>query len=137
MRSGELRYLYEYMAEEPVARAALWSWFKANYGLVVKRVSTRGMSHSVGILSNACDTAASKALADFFGPKVGDIGMALRRLGAGRRENRAMRRVKYAKGREIASHFFARIAKKKPRLVAEPGWPFLFANLKLIQSKCQ
>ena len=101
MRSGELRYLYEYMAEEPVARAALWSWFKANYGLVVKRVSTRGMSHSVGILSNACDTGASKALADFFGPKVGIWNGTMRPLALAKEKIGQCVAFKYAKGQEI------------------------------------
>jgi hypothetical protein len=103
MRSGELRFLYEYMADEPVARSVLWSWFKANYALIVKRVSTRGMSHSVTILSNACDQGASKALADFFGPKVDGWEGTARPLALAEEKIGQCIAFKSAKGREIAA----------------------------------
>ena len=43
MRKGELGYVYQYMQAEPVARVQLWSWFKDNYPMILKRLSPFGM----------------------------------------------------------------------------------------------
>jgi len=73
MRTGELRYLYEYMADEPVARNTLWSWFTQNYSAILARVSAQGMRRPVSTLEKACDTGAQSALNGFFGPKTDEL----------------------------------------------------------------
>jgi alanyl aminopeptidase len=70
MRTGELRYLYEYMADEPVARNTLWSWYTQNFNAILARVSAQGMRRPVSTLEKACDPGAQSALDNFFGPKT-------------------------------------------------------------------
>lgn len=73
MRAGELRYLYEYMAQEPFAQRALWRWYKANYEALLLRVSRDGMREAPAILSQACDPTSRDELEAFFRPKVGEL----------------------------------------------------------------
>jgi alanyl aminopeptidase len=73
MRTGELRYLFEYMGEEPPAWAALWSWYKSNYTAMLKRVSRDGMVRAVGTLRSACDETARDDVDAFFAPKTTEL----------------------------------------------------------------
>ena len=102
MRTGELRYLTQYMADEPVARGAMWNWFKANYDRMLARLSTRGVWRAVSVLSNACDEGARKSLADFFGPKTGVLQGSARPLALAEEKIGECIAVKAVKGREIA-----------------------------------
>src|SRR5262249_43413198 len=70
MRIGEIRYLFIYLKEEPVARAALWAYLKANLPAFEKRLSSQGLERVPGILERPCDTASRDDLRDFFGPKT-------------------------------------------------------------------
>ena len=80
MRIGELRYLYENLPEEPVGRAALWSYINAHYADFAKKLSARGMGGTAMILHTACD-ADSHAQADqFFQSKLGEALGAKRRI---------------------------------------------------------
>jgi len=79
-RIGELRYLTEYMAKEPAARTELWRYEKANFDVLAKRLTLRGMGRMAEVLQQACD-AGSRADADaFLGPKVPSMYGAARRL---------------------------------------------------------
>ncbi|MGC9954372.1 MAG: M1 family aminopeptidase [Rhizomicrobium sp.] len=101
MRIGELRYLYQYMAAEPVARAALWKWFKANYETVAARTATHGMSRAVTILSSACDKDSRAALESFFRPKTGVLQGSSRPLALAEEQIDRCVAFKAAKGPEI------------------------------------
>jgi len=101
MRTGELRYLYQYLAAEPAARAVLWSWFKANYGTLLARVSTQGMSRASGILANACDAPSREALERFFRPKTATLVGVSRPLALAEEKIDACIAFKAAKGAEI------------------------------------
>ncbi|MBI3678383.1 MAG: M1 family metallopeptidase [Proteobacteria bacterium] len=70
MRVGELRYIFAYPAVEPVALPVLWSWMKANYDGLVRRVSIFGMSRSVNIGGEMCTPQMKADLDAFFGPKL-------------------------------------------------------------------
>ena len=70
MRTGDLRYLFQYMSEEPVAAATLWSWSKSNYAPLLNRLSRDRMGRAVTTLQNACDGSARADLDGFFGPKT-------------------------------------------------------------------
>jgi alanyl aminopeptidase len=73
MRIGEIRYLYQYMQDEPVARATLWTWYKSNYSVLLARVSDDGMRRVPALLSTACDRASRDDLHAFFAPKAADL----------------------------------------------------------------
>lgn len=80
MHIGDIRYLYAYMGEEPVARDALWSWFKINYDALLKRVSKEEIGRATDILSHACDKDMRADAESFFRPKVKAIPGLERRL---------------------------------------------------------
>lgn len=80
MRTGELRYLFEYMSDEPVAAAALWSWYESNYGQLLNRLSRDRMTRAVGTLQSVCDASAQNDLDAFFGPKTGYLTGTTRAL---------------------------------------------------------
>jgi len=103
MRLGDVRYLYQYMAAEPVARGVMWNWFKANYGALVTRVSPRAVSRAVAILANVCDAGSRQALDAFFRPKTAELEGSARPLALA--EERIDRCVAFeaAKGPEIAA----------------------------------
>jgi alanyl aminopeptidase len=103
MRTGELRYLYEYMAEEPVARHALWGWFTQNFDAILARVSAQGMRRPVSTLERACDAGAQAALNGFFGPRTNELTGTKRPLAeANERISRCIA-FRKAKGQEVAA----------------------------------
>ncbi len=65
MRTGELRFLTEYMADEPLAAKTLWAYVGAHYADFVKVLSSQGTGRMAQILRGACD-AGSRADADAF-----------------------------------------------------------------------
>ena len=73
MRTGELRYLYQYFGQEPVAQLTLWTWYKANYQALLERVSRDGMRNAPGMRSEACDAASREEVEAFFRPKVDEL----------------------------------------------------------------
>ncbi|MDE2134085.1 MAG: M1 family metallopeptidase [Alphaproteobacteria bacterium] len=103
MRGGELRYLYQFMAAEPTARTVLWNWFKANYGAMVARSGTRGLSRGVSILSNACDKGSRDAVETFFRPKTDVLEGSARPLALVEERIEGCIAFKAAKDPEIAA----------------------------------
>ena len=103
MRLGDVRYLYQFMATEPVARGVMWNWFKANYVALVARVSPRAVGRAVAILTNVCDAGSRGALDSFFRPKIAELEGSARPLALA--EERIDRCVafKAAKDAEIAA----------------------------------
>jgi len=81
MRTGELRYLNQYMDDEPVARQALWNFVGAHFDDFAKRISLRGMGAMAGILQNACDAGARADADAFFKARLGGALGARRRIG--------------------------------------------------------
>jgi alanyl aminopeptidase len=80
VRTGELRYLFEYMTLEPIARSALWNWYRSNYEALLARLSRDGMRSAPLILSEACDARSRDELDAFFGPKTGELTGTTRTL---------------------------------------------------------
>src|SRR6185312_13682058 len=80
MRRGELRYLNEYLREEPVGAVTYWKWMKANFDMMAKRLSIRGMAGAAQILQNACDAGSKDDANAFFAPKLEAVSGARRRL---------------------------------------------------------
>ncbi len=79
MRTGELRYLSEYMPDEAVAREALWSYVGAHFDAFAQRLTLRGMGNMAGILRGACDAGAHADAEAFLQSRLGGA------LGAARR----------------------------------------------------
>jgi alanyl aminopeptidase len=103
MRTGELRYLYEYMSDEPVARNTLWNWYTQNFNALLARVSAQGMRRPVSTLEKACDARAEDAINGFFGPKTDELTGTKRPLAqANERISRCIA-FRKAKGQEIAA----------------------------------
>jgi aminopeptidase N len=73
MRTGELRYLYQHFAQEPVAQVTLWAWYKTNYRTLLGRVSRDGMRNAPRLLSEACDASSRDDIETFFRPKVSEL----------------------------------------------------------------
>jgi alanyl aminopeptidase len=73
MRVGEIRYLYQYMKDEPIARDALWSFMKTNFALLEKRVSSQAFGRAPSLLDTACSDAARNDLQGFFGPRTKEL----------------------------------------------------------------
>ncbi len=80
MRRGELRYLNEYLRDEPVGAVTYWKWTKANFDMMAKRLSIRGMGGAAQILQSGCDTGLKNDIDAFFAPKLEAIPGARRRL---------------------------------------------------------
>jgi hypothetical protein len=80
VRTGDLRYVLRNFANEPVAQAALWHWFTANFDTLLKRVSRRGMGGAPGILAASCTASARGDLDAFFSPKVNQLEGSRRTL---------------------------------------------------------
>ena len=102
MRVGELRYLYQYLPEEPAARDVLWNWYRKNYKPLLDRVTALRMDAGIGILAAACDATAKGEMDAFFASRVASLPGAPREFTvAGERISRcaAFRDVK---GQEIA-----------------------------------
>jgi len=70
IRIGDIRYVFRYMQGEAKGRDVSWQWFKQNYDVLLKRLSSYGMASAPDILSMACDDRAKSDLAAFFGPKT-------------------------------------------------------------------
>ncbi|HWD27245.1 MAG TPA: M1 family aminopeptidase [Rhizomicrobium sp.] len=81
MRAGEIRYLYENMPEEPVARQALWSYINAHFGDFAKRFSLRGMGSTAVILHAACDADSHAQTEQFYQSRLSEALGAKRRIG--------------------------------------------------------
>ena len=79
MRTGELRYLSEYLPQEPVARAALWAYTGAHFDAFAQRISLRGMGNMASILGTACDAGARADTEAFLQNKLGAALGAKRR----------------------------------------------------------
>jgi len=79
MRTGELRYLSEYLADEPVARQALWDYLNAHFDAFARRLSLRGMGGMAGILHGACDAGANADTEAFLQNRLGGALGAKRR----------------------------------------------------------
>ncbi|HEX4302210.1 MAG TPA: M1 family metallopeptidase [Rhizomicrobium sp.] len=79
IRIGELRYLTQYMAEEPVASDVLWRYVGTHYDDFARRLSLRGMGGMATVLQYACEPGARGQADDFFHTRLGGA------LGAGRR----------------------------------------------------
>jgi len=103
MRTGELRYVYQYMEAEPVARAQFWSWFKSNYAALLARLSPMGMGRAPGILANACDSAARADVEAFFRPKVPQLSGTQRTLALAEEQIDRCIAFKSARGAEVES----------------------------------
>ena len=103
IRTGELRYLTEYMNEEPVARRMLWQFVNAHFADLQKRLSPRGMGRMATVLSTACDSGARGEAEDFLQARLGEA------LGAARRTAHTVEAIdrciafRGAKGAEIAA----------------------------------
>ncbi|MBL6852729.1 MAG: ERAP1-like C-terminal domain-containing protein [Alphaproteobacteria bacterium] len=80
MRRGELRYLNEYLRDEPVGAATYWNWMKSNFDMMAKRLSIRGMAGAAQILQNGCDAGIKSDVDAFFAPKLEAVSGARRRL---------------------------------------------------------
>src|SRR6185503_19104361 len=90
-----------YFSAEPAAKAALWTWFKNNFGNLEKRVSKYGMSSTPGIQKFGCSAEDRDELRGVFAMEAGRLVGVPRNL----RENldRIDRCVafKAAKGAEV------------------------------------
>ncbi|HEX2590079.1 MAG TPA: M1 family metallopeptidase [Rhizomicrobium sp.] len=73
LRIGEIRYLYQFMGDEPVARMALWAHMKKNFEAIRKRVSPQGFGRATELLAGACDLPTKNDLHAFFAPKTKDL----------------------------------------------------------------
>jgi alanyl aminopeptidase len=73
IHAGDIRYFYEYMAEEPAARTALWDWFRTHYAALLKRVSAEEIPRAPSLFNEACDPDTRKSLEDFFRPQVATV----------------------------------------------------------------
>jgi alanyl aminopeptidase len=101
MRVGELRYIFAYPEVEPGALPVLWSWFKANYDGLVRRVSLFGMSRSPTIGDEMCTPEMKADFDAFFEPKLKSLPGADRRFAlANERIDRCLA-FKLAKGTEL------------------------------------
>jgi alanyl aminopeptidase len=103
MRKGELRYVYQYMEAEPVARVQLWTWFKENYPAILKRVSPFGMGRAPGILANACDAGSRSDLETFMRPKAPQLPGTQRTLALAEEQIDRCIAFKSARGAEVES----------------------------------
>jgi aminopeptidase N len=102
-RIGELRFLTEYMAAEPTARNELWRYEKANFDVLAKRVTVRGMGRMAEILQQACDAGARADADAFLAPRAASMYGAARRLA--HTDERIARCIAFrrAKGAEVSS----------------------------------
>lgn len=108
IRTGDLRYVQEYLSEEMPARSVLWGWFKTNFSAIEKRLSRYGMGGTPEIQAHACDAAEKADLQAFLGPKASQLVGMPRTL---RQVNESIDRCiafKDAKGRELVAALAAR-----------------------------
>ncbi len=103
IRIGELRYLYEYMEDEPVARQTLWTFVGAHFDAFARRLTVQGMGRSAGILATACDAGARASADAFFHAKLGDALGAARRIAHTEESIDRCIAFRKAKGAEISA----------------------------------
>jgi alanyl aminopeptidase len=103
MRTGEFRYVFQYMQAEPVARAQLWTWYKDNYPTLLKRLSPFGMGRAPAILANACDAGSRSDVETFFRPKVPQLPGTQRTLALAEEQIDRCIAFKSARGAEVES----------------------------------
>ncbi len=103
VRTGDLRYVLTYFSAEPVARAQLWQWFKANFDMLLKRVSRRGMGRVPGIMASSCTASDRSELGAFFTPKASELEGTHRTLAEAEETIDRCIAFKQAKGAEVAS----------------------------------
>ena len=103
IRTGDVRYVFRYLEGESKGRDVAWAWFKSNYGALLKRLSTDGMTAMPDILKFACDQAAKADLAAFLGPRTAQLTGTPRTLKEN--EDRIDRCIAFrqAKGTEISA----------------------------------
>jgi len=103
MRTGEIRYLFQYFGQEPVASAVLWDWYKTNYRALLARLSASGMRRAPGSLENQCDAASRDELSAFFAPKLNTLVGIARPLAMA--EERISRCIAFraAKAKDVAT----------------------------------
>jgi alanyl aminopeptidase len=80
LRIGEIRYLYQFMADEPPARGALWAYLKKNFEAIKRRVSPQGFGRAPALLADTCDLASKNDLHAFFAPKTKELEGTERKL---------------------------------------------------------
>jgi alanyl aminopeptidase len=73
IRTGDLRYVQRYYAAQAAARPVLWSWFKANFPTLEKRLSRYGMGGAPDIQRFGCAAADKADLESFLGPKAAQL----------------------------------------------------------------
>ncbi len=98
MRRGELRYLNEFLRDEPVG-AAVWAWMKANFDMMAKRLSIRGMAGAAQILESGCDAKQRDDIDAFFTPKLDVVSRGAAQAGAHRGDDR-VRCVSFRQAKE-------------------------------------
>jgi alanyl aminopeptidase len=103
MRTGELRYVFQYMQLEPVARVQIWTWFKTNYPMLLNRISPMGMLRAPLILAGACDGGSRTEVETFFRPKVPQLPGTQRSLALAEEQIDRCIAFKQARGAEIES----------------------------------
>jgi cytosol alanyl aminopeptidase len=103
LRTGEIRYVYQYMSNEPVARVQFWGWFKQNYPVLLKRLSPFGMGRGPLILANACDSGLRGDVESFFRPKVPQLPGTHRTLALAEEQIDRCIAFKQARGAEVES----------------------------------
>jgi alanyl aminopeptidase len=103
MRTGELRYLYELLPAENVARTTLWSWYKQNYDKLLARVSRGGMRRPASMLRTACDAASRDDLDAFFRPRLDELTGVASALTLTEQQIARCIAFRQAKGPEVAS----------------------------------
>ncbi len=101
MRIGDIRFLYAYMGREPAARAAFWSWYKAHYDALLKRVTAEEMPPAVSLLAKACDPDLRDEAEIFFRSKVDAVPGLKRRLDLAEEDIDRCIAFKQAEGRDV------------------------------------
>jgi hypothetical protein len=103
IRTGELRYLYEFMQDEPVARQTLWAFVGVHFDAFARRLTVQGMGRSAGILATACDAGARSSADAFFHAKLGGALGAARRIAHTEESIDRCIALRKAKGAEISA----------------------------------
>ena len=103
IRIGELRYLNQYMADEPVARTALWNYVGTHFDVLAKRLTKRGMAGTATILGKACDAGARAQADSFFRARLGEALGATRRIAHTEEQIDRCIALRNAKGAELSA----------------------------------
>lgn len=80
MRTGEIRYLTEYMPDEAVARDALWTYVGAHYDAFAARLGRDSMGRMATIPGGACSTIAHGDAENFYQQHMAGVPGAQRRV---------------------------------------------------------